>query len=360
MLEAALAAGIAQGGGDALIAGVLPTPGGLDPGPPPRPRPRRRRLRLAQPVARQRDQVLRPRRAQARRRDRGASRGAPLAGPDGAAPAAGRVGRVRSLEGALDDYLRELASTFSLDLSGTRVVLDCANGATYRAAPAIFGRLGAEVEAAAVEPDGRNINDGCGSTHPEALAERVAQAGADVGFAFDGDGDRVIAVDADGAIHDGDELLALAARTCRPRPARRRGRGHGDDQLRLPPGDGGGRDRDRDDRRRRSPRERGARAPGLGARRRAVRPHRSGPSYAPTGDGIAAALLTMRALGGRALAQVEPFRRLPQVLRNVEVADRAAIAGAAGLWNAVERERPRSRGAAGSSFGRRAPSRWSG
>ena len=79
-----------------------------------------------------------------------------------------RVGGVRTLEGALDDYVREFRTAFSLDLSGTRVALDCANGATYRAAPAIFSALGAELELIAVEPDGRNINENCGSTHPMA------------------------------------------------------------------------------------------------------------------------------------------------------------------------------------------------
>ena len=119
---------------------------------------------------------------------------------------------MRELNGGLEDYLRALQAAFPLDLSGRRVALDCANGATYRAAPAIFERLGAEVEAIAVEPDGRNINDGCGSTHLENLAAHVAAGAAEIGFAFDGDGDRVLAVDGAGRSHDGDELIALAAR----------------------------------------------------------------------------------------------------------------------------------------------------
>ena len=84
---------------------------------------------------------------------------------------------MRELNGGLEDYLRALQAAFPLDLSGRRVALDCANGATYRAAPAIFERLGAEVETIAVEPDGRNINDGCGSTHLENLAAHVAVRG---------------------------------------------------------------------------------------------------------------------------------------------------------------------------------------
>ena len=87
------------------------------------------------------------------------------------------IGSVRLLEGGLDDYLRELERKFTLDLAGRRIVLDCANGAAHRAAPAIFSRLGAEVVTLGDEPDGRNINDGCGSTHPEALAERVGADG---------------------------------------------------------------------------------------------------------------------------------------------------------------------------------------
>ncbi len=137
--------------------------GGSDPGQAPRPRPRRRRLRLPQPLRRQRDQVLLGLRHQARRRGRGADRGA----------VGRRRGARRPRSGARAERrprrlpARALEAAFPLDLSGRRVVLDCANGATHRAAPAIFERLGAEVETIAVEPDGRNINDGCGSTHLE-------------------------------------------------------------------------------------------------------------------------------------------------------------------------------------------------
>ena len=90
-----------------------------------------------------------------------------------------------------------------------RVLLDCANGATHRVAPEIFRRMGAEVDAIAVEPDGRNINQEVGSTHIEALAQHMD--GHDVAFAFDGDGDRVLAMDRNGTVVDGDELMALAA-----------------------------------------------------------------------------------------------------------------------------------------------------
>src|SRR5207302_11053006 len=104
-------------------------------------------------------------------------------------PVSGRgIGHVRRFHGALEDYLRELHVRFAdLDLSGRRILLDCANGATYRAAPEIFRRLGAEIEVLADQPDGRNINDGCGSTHLDGLRSRLAAGGFDLGFAFDGD-----------------------------------------------------------------------------------------------------------------------------------------------------------------------------
>src|SRR5581483_7749802 len=123
-----------------------------------------------------------------------------------------RIGRIEAIPDAANDYLHALQERFgSLDLGGLDVVLDCANGATFQVGPEIFRRLGARVTALSVEPDGRNINDGCGSTHMEALIAAVRDGGHAVGFAFDGDGDRVLAVDRAGAIVDGDELLALAA-----------------------------------------------------------------------------------------------------------------------------------------------------
>ena len=96
-------------------------------------------------------------------------------------------------------------------LDDMRIVVDCANGATYQLGPLVLGELGAEVEAIGVEPNGLNINDGVGSTHPEALAARVRESGADLGIAFDGDGDRVLFVDAAGEVVDGDGLLYVLA-----------------------------------------------------------------------------------------------------------------------------------------------------
>jgi phosphoglucosamine mutase len=208
MLEAAIAAGLASAGAEVLLGGVLPTPAaslligrhGLDLGVV---------LSASHNVY--------------------SDNGIKLFGADGFKLAdereqqieehleeqgegEARVGRIRELHGAREDYVHDLHHRFqSLSLDGLAVLLDCANGATYRVAPAIFERLGARVSTLAVEPDGRNINAGCGSTHIETLARAVTAGGHDIGFAFDGDGDRVLAVDRDGQLVDGDELLTLVA-----------------------------------------------------------------------------------------------------------------------------------------------------
>jgi phosphoglucosamine mutase len=335
MLEAALAAGIAEGGGDAWLAGVLPTPAASI-------LVRRHGLDLAAVVSAShnpwRHNGIKLFGADGRKLadDVEARIESALGGGGGGTEA--DVGRVRDLEGALDDYLRELHSAFRPDLSGRRLVLDCANGATYRAAPAIFERLGAEVEAIAVEPDGRNINERCGSTHPEVLAERVAGSRAELGFAFDGDGDRVIAVDAHGGVRDGDELIALCARYLADQDELSGGvavtvmSNYGFHQAMdragvevavTPVGDRHV-------------------AAALEERGWALGGEQSGHiiwrEYGPTGDGIASALLVMRALGETALADAIPMRKLPQTLQNVEVADRGSLDGATAVWEAVERE----------------------
>jgi phosphoglucosamine mutase len=120
----------------------------------------------------------------------------------------GLVGDSRGLVKEYEDFLLALAPK----LDGARVVLDCANGAAYRVAPSVFAQAGAEVLTLFDTPDGANINAGCGATQPEALARAVVDRKADIGFAFDGDGDRVMTVDAKGEVHDGDFVLALAAR----------------------------------------------------------------------------------------------------------------------------------------------------
>jgi phosphoglucosamine mutase len=323
MLEAAVAAGIAAAGGEALLGGVLPTPGaplligryGLDLG-----------VVLSASHNPYRDNGIK------------------FFGGDGfklsdaveleiehavasSNRAAHGIGRVRTLQGALEDYLRALHERFAgLDLRGRRIALDCANGATYRAAPEIFRRLGADVDVLHDAPDGRNINAGCGSTHVQALADHVRAGGHDAGFAFDGDGDRVLAVDRHGGIVDGDELIALAALHLRK-------------EDRLP---GGGvavtvmtnygfhtametagieiastsvGDRYVLE----ALRERGW---ALGGEQSG---HIIDMGFVPSGDGIAAALLTLESLEGGDLADRHAMEKLPQRLVNVRFADRAAL-----------------------------------
>ena len=338
MLEEALAAGVAAGGGDAMLGGVLPTPAASV-------LARRLRFDLAGVVSASHNPYD----------DNGIkffdSRGIKLDDEREAAiearlddPTGGEIGGIRDLEGAFDDYIRELRNAFQLDLSGMRIALDCANGATHRAAPVIFGLLGAELELIATEPDGRNINEECGSTHPEGLIELVRSAGAQIGFAYDGDGDRMLAVDGTGELHDGDDLIALIATDLE-----RRGELDGGVAVTVMTNYGfmssmeatgievaqtkvGDRYviealRERDWR--------------LGGEQSG---HIVWTDFTPTGDGIAASLLVLRALGGSRLEDTEPFKRLPQKLENVRVADRGAIDGAEGLWNAVDEENSRLEG----------------
>ncbi|MEO6496116.1 MAG: phosphoglucosamine mutase [Solirubrobacteraceae bacterium] len=324
MLEAALAAGVTSAGGDVLLGGVLPTPAaplllarhGFD---------------LAVVISASHNPY----------RDNGIK----LFGPDGnkladdvelaiearlgatSHPVPERMGRVRALRGGLEDYLRELQSRFgALSLDGVDVLLDCANGATFRAAPEIFRRLGAGVTTIADAPDGRNINEGVGSTHVDALGRAVVAGGHDLGFAFDGDGDRVLAVDRTGTVVDGDELIALAALHLR--------------EMGRLPGDGvvvtvmtnygfhvamerAGID---------------VAVSGVGdryvleelrSRGWALGGEQSGHviemGFNATGDGIASALLTLEALAGRDLADRGGMEKLPQCLVNVPVSDRDAV-----------------------------------
>ncbi len=333
MLEAALAAGVAAAGGDALLGGVLPTPAAAI-------LVKRLGLDLAAVVSASHNPY----------RDNGikffSGQGTKLGDELEARieslldepPAVVEVGRVRELNGGLDDYLRELEAAFPLDLSGRRVVLDCANGAAHRAAPAIFGRLGAEIEVIGAEPDGRNINAGCGSTHLEPLAERVAGSDGEIGFAFDGDADRMLAVDGSGRVHDGDELIALAARGLEGRGELEGGvvvtvmtnygfhramEAAGIEVAITQVGDRYVLD------------EMQRRGWTLGGEQSG---HIISSDFVATGDGIAAALMTMRELAGAPLADAVPMEKLPQTLVNVEVAEREAIAGAAAVWAAVERE----------------------
>jgi phosphoglucosamine mutase len=334
MLEAALAAGVTSAGGDALLGGVLPTPAApllvL-----------RHRLSLAVVISASHNPYQ--------------DNGIKIFGGDGfklgddteqeieaelhaTLPPPERIGRVRPQPGALEDYLQELQTRFAgLDLRGRRILIDCANGATFQAGPEIFRRLGADVDVIADEPDGRNINDGCGSTHLDELVRRVTEDGYELGFAFDGDGDRMLAVDGNGEVVDGDELVALAALHLRAT-----------DRL---PGNGVAvtvmtnygfhtameaagievaitsvGDRYVLDELRR-------RGWALGGEQSG---HIIELGFGPSGDGLASALLTLEALGDRKLADRGGMRKLPQRLVNIRAADRGSLAAAMTAASVVE------------------------
>jgi phosphoglucosamine mutase len=338
MLEAALAAGVAAAGGEVLLGGVLPTPAaplligryGFD---------------LAAVISASHNPY----------RDNGIK----FFGADGyklsdaaeldverrlderfhgAAPAS--IGRIRALHGTDEDYLRALHERFAaLDLTGADVALDCAHGATHRVAPEIFRRLGARVTVIGDAPDGRNINDGVGSTHLDPLRATVTAGGHDVGFAFDGDGDRVMAVDRTGAVVDGDELIALAALHLR-RTGRLAGDGvavtvmtnygfhtamsaAGIEVAVTQVGD------------RYVLEELRARGWVLGGEQSG---HIIDLGFAPSGDGTASALLALEALAGEDLATRHAMEKLPQRLVNVRVADRDAAIADRELIEASARE----------------------
>jgi phosphoglucosamine mutase len=128
-------------------------------------------------------------------------------------PASRDIGRARRVEDARGRYIHAVKSSFPADLrlDGLKIVVDCANGAAYQVAPSALWELGAEVVAVGVAPNGTNINDGCGSTAPALCQETVVAAGADIGIALDGDADRLIVVDEQGRIVDGDQIMALIA-----------------------------------------------------------------------------------------------------------------------------------------------------
>ncbi|MFZ2013388.1 MAG: phosphoglucosamine mutase [Nocardioides sp.] len=126
-------------------------------------------------------------------------------------PTGGDIGRVRPYGATVADYSGHLVGTLDLPLAGLRVVLDCAHGAAYQVGPEALRAAGAEVIAINDQPDGLNINDGCGSTHLEGLCAAVVEHGADAGFALDGDADRCLAVDHTGTVVDGDQLMAMLA-----------------------------------------------------------------------------------------------------------------------------------------------------
>ncbi|MDR0453254.1 MAG: phosphoglucosamine mutase, partial [Deferribacteraceae bacterium] len=130
---------------------------------------------------------------------------------EGAPLSSEHIGKAFRTETAVGRYAEFVKTTFDkdLDLRGLKVVIDCANGATYKVAPAAIEELGAEITVINDKPNGANINDNCGATAPEGMAEKVREIGADIGFSFDGDGDRLIACDSSGHIVDGDYILGI-------------------------------------------------------------------------------------------------------------------------------------------------------
>src|SRR5262245_14826600 len=214
MLEAALVAGICAEGGDVVLAGVLPTPGIAHLA--------RERAAAAAVISASHNpyddngvklfapggrKIPEPLEAQIEHELANLA----VTMPDPGVAGIG-VGVASAHDSALDDYVAHLVD--SLDgrrLVGMKVVVDCGNGAAYRSAPTALRALGAHVHVLNAAPDGMNINEKCGSTHPEQLAEVVVAAGAHIGLALDGDADRVIAVDERGDLVDGDQMLAIAA-----------------------------------------------------------------------------------------------------------------------------------------------------
>jgi phosphoglucosamine mutase len=338
MLQAALAAGVSAAGGDALLGGVLPTPAapllighyGFD---------------LAVVLSASHnpyyDNGIKFFAADGYKLSdevelaiEGELERQPAPAPNGAHPT---IGRIRELRGAPEDYLRELHVHFKeLDLEGLDVLLDCANGATYQVAPEIFRRLGARVSVLADAPDGRNINAGCGSTHVQALGRAVLEGRHALGFAFDGDGDRVLAVDGRGAVVDGDELMALATLHLKHN-GRLSGNGvavtvmtnYGFHAAMERAGVDVGTTNVGD---RYVLEELRARGWTLGGEQSG---HIIDMSFNRTGDGVASALLTLEALAGRDLSERDAMSKLPQRLVNVRVRDRGALAQAQGVDAAV-------------------------
>jgi phosphoglucosamine mutase len=337
MLEAALAAGVASAGGDVLLGGVLPTPGaplliatrGFD---------------LAAVISAShnpyRDNGIKFFGADGYKLSDATEQAIEdrLDAPPPLPPTP--IGRIDRIRGTDSEYLAAIADRFgTLDLSGTKVLLDCANGATFHVAPAIFRRLRAQVTVLNDEPDGRNINEGCGSTHVEALAAPMREGGHDIGFAFDGDGDRVLAVDRNGVVVDGDELIALAALHLRAA-----GRLPGNGVAVTVMTNYGFHTAMRDAGIEVATTGVGDRYVLEELRRRewALGGEQSGHiidlGFNRSGDGIAAALLTLEALAGGDLAERHAMQRLPQRLVNVPVADRDAAMESDELDEAVARE----------------------
>jgi phosphoglucosamine mutase len=255
-------------------------------------------------------------------------------------PTGAGIGRVSDVEDAVDRYSQHLIAAVPHPLTGLRVVVDCANGAASVVAPDAYRKAGAEVIAIHAEPDGININDGCGSTHMDQLQAAVAEHGADLGIAHDGDADRCLAVDATGALVDGDQIMAILAlamaeagelthNTLVATVMSNLGlhlamREHGVELRTAAVGD------------RYVLEELRAGGYALGGEQSG---HVVLPALATTGDGLLTALRLMSRVAGtgRSLKELASvMRRLPQVLVNVRVADKAAVVESPTVRDAVD------------------------
>jgi phosphoglucosamine mutase len=257
-------------------------------------------------------------------------------------------GCAEPLEGAVEGYVWDVVRRIPLDLSGMKVALDCANGAMHRAAPLALEESGARVTVLFDAPDGTNINAGCGSTHIGALREAVAADGFDLGLAFDGDGDRVLAVDAAGELVDGDFIIAILAKHLKGQ-----GKLRGDTVVTTVMTNLGF--------------HQAMAREGIDVRVTCVGDryvvaemlkgdfllggeqsgHIINRDICTTGDGLATALLLLQALRQMDMPLAEAatvMRRLPQRLVNVRVRDLSGLEGASAVWAAVDAETRRLEG----------------
>ncbi|WP_410639583.1 phosphoglucosamine mutase [Amycolatopsis sp. lyj-346] len=258
---------------------------------------------------------------------------------DAVRPTGAGVGRVTDVDDALDRYAAHLLDATPHPLAGLKVVVDCANGAAFAAAPEVYRRAGAEVVELYADPDGININQHCGSNHPEKLREAVVAHGADLGIAHDGDADRCVAVDSAGELVDGDQIMAVLALALAETGELTKDtlvatvmsnlglhlamKAHGITVVTAAVGD------------RYVLEELRSGGFALGGEQSG---HVVLPAHATTGDGLLTALRLMSRMAetGKSLADLAAvMNRLPQVLVNVPVADKAAVAGSSEVRTAV-------------------------
>ena len=338
MLEAAVIAGLTSEGVDALLVGVLPTPAvayltaayradlGVMISASHNPMPDNG-IKIFGPGGHKLDDDAEDRIEEL------------VAQGPGLRPVGAQIGRVRRAHDALDRYLDHIVAAAGTRLDGLTVVVDCANGAAFAAAPRAYAAAGARVIAINAEPDGLNINDGCGSTHLDQLRSAVVAHGADLGLAHDGDADRCLAVDAAGEVVDGDAIMTVIALAMREA-----GELAADTLVTTVMSNMG---------LHLAMREAGiaVRTTAVGDRyvleelragRYSLGGEQSGhivlPAFGTTGDGILTGLRLMSRMAQTRAALAElaaPMRSLPQILINVEVADKASAAQAPAVRSAV-------------------------